>query len=122
MTTKARKTTTKQPRVARLHHLPSGLVLGLTANGDTVFYGLRTLDHGFGEAAFRLAKAERGGVAGEVYDVLIDGARSSCECLGFLRWKRCKHVEALESLIAAGKLAACRVEKPAPQCNDFDDP
>jgi hypothetical protein len=82
-----------------LHHLPSGLVLGLTCGKDTTFYGLRTLDHGFGEAAFRLDKAERGGVAGEVYDVLIDGARSSCECMGFLRWKRCKHVGVLPARV-----------------------
>ena len=62
---------TPQPRgerIARLHHLPSGLVLGLTAGKDTTFYGLKPLDHGFGQAACRLDKAERGGVVGEVYD------------------------------------------------------
>jgi hypothetical protein len=121
MCTTTRKTTKKQqPRLARLHYLPSGLVLGLTANGDTVFYGLKTLDHGFGESAFRLSKAERGGIPGEVYDVLIDGARSSCECMGFLAHRHCKHVESIEGLIAAGKLPRCK--KSLPQCNDFDDP
>jgi len=60
-------------------------VLALTVNKTTVFYALAVLDHGFGEAAFRLTKAI--GAPGEAaaYDVLIDGARSSCECPGFLR-------------------------------------
>ena len=108
-----------QPHMARLHQLPSGLVLGLTTGKDTTFYGLTPLDHGFGQAAFRLSKAERGGVPGEVYDVLLDGARSSCDCQGFLRWHHCKHVEGLESLVAAGKLPACR--KATPQLPPLED-
>jgi hypothetical protein len=120
--TTAKRTKQQAPRLCRLHHLPSGLVLGITANNDTVFYGLKPLDNGFGEAAFRLTKAERGGVAGEVYDVLIDGDRSTCECLGFLRHKHCKHLECLETLVAAGKLPACRKATPAPVMTNVEEP
>jgi hypothetical protein len=103
--TRTRKT---EERTAKLMQLGASQVLALTCGKDTVFYKLETLDHGFGEAAFRLSKADRGDGPGEVYDVLMDGARSSCECKGFLQWHHCKHVESLESLIAAGKLPSCK--------------
>jgi len=32
------------------------------------------------------------------YDLLLDGRRSSCECLGFLRHGHCKHLDALKEL------------------------
>src|SRR5262245_12342670 len=93
-----------QARSARLMQVGGAAVLALTVNKATVFYALATLDHGFGEAAFRLTKAL--GAPGEpvAYDVLIDGARSSCECKGFLRHHHCKHLEGIESLIKAGRL------------------
>jgi hypothetical protein len=88
-------------------------VLALTTGKDTVFYGVAVLDHGFGEAAFRLSKADRGDGPGEVYDVLIDGARSSCECKGFLSHRHCKHLEGIEALIKSGKLPICRKQPQA---------
>lgn len=99
-----------QPRTARLMTVGTSQVLALTSGKDTTFYQLAALDHGFGEAAFRLSKADRGEGPGEVYDVLIDGARSSCECKGFLRHHHCKHLEGIEALIQSGKLAV-----PAPK-------
>jgi hypothetical protein len=56
--------------------------------------------------AFRLEKFE-GQCRGEddrVYNVLLHGGQSSCECRGFLRWGHCRHVEALTALRNAGKL------------------
>ena len=42
----------------------------------------------------------------EEYDVRLNGPQDhSCECLGFLRWGHCKHLETLSDLIAQGKLA-----------------
>jgi hypothetical protein len=32
------------------------------------------------------------------YNVCLDGERSSCECPGFLRWGKCKHVSGLAAL------------------------
>ena len=55
-------------------------------------------------AAYELAK--RSGAPGNSYAVLLDSEEGhhSCECLGFLRWDRCKHVEGLIALRRAGKL------------------
>jgi hypothetical protein len=52
--------------------------------------------------AVRLEKFAADG--GETYDVLLDGEQSSCECHGFLRWGRCKHVAAAQSLQERGEL------------------
>jgi hypothetical protein len=42
---------------------------------------------------------------GTVYHVRVgDPADSTCECLGFLRWGRCKHVAGLRALIRLGAL------------------
>jgi hypothetical protein len=39
------------------------------------------------------------------YHVLLaDDGRHSCECKGFLRWNRCKHVSGLLALRQAGQL------------------
>src|SRR5437868_2184249 len=40
----------------------------------------------------------------KVYRVLLDGIRSSCECLGFTHHGHCRHVESLTVLRQAGKL------------------
>jgi hypothetical protein len=53
-----------------------------------------------------IAQGERGyhvdkvfGDDSQRYDVLLrQSGRHSCECLGFLRWGHCKHVEALVAL------------------------
>lgn len=42
--------------------------------------------------AYRLTKAD-----GTSYDVSVDGYGAACECLGFLRWGRCKHVRMLRA-------------------------
>jgi hypothetical protein len=84
--------------------LGDATVLALTTGDGTTFYHLTPLDRGFGEAAFRLEKADAGDGPGEVYDVLLDGARSSCDCKGFLRWGHCKHLESIEGLRAAGRV------------------
>jgi hypothetical protein len=108
------KRTTSKParkpkdRLARLMTVGGARVLALTQDKETVFYSLTDLDHGFGEAAFRLTKAI--GAPGEEaeYDVMIDGARSTCECKGFLAHRHCKHLEGIEALIKSGKLPVCR--------------
>lgn len=52
--------------------------------------------------AFRVTKDS----TGEVYDVLISPVErdSQCDCIGFERHSRCKHVDAIRHLITAGKL------------------
>ena len=63
-------------------------------------YLARRLPSDFGSAAFNLTKV--GGH--EEYAVLLDGASSSCECKGFLRWGQCKHVDGLKALLDRGLL------------------
>ncbi len=53
--------------------------------------------------AFRLEKLADGETV-EVYHVGIDGDRTTCDCRGFLHHRRCKHVEGLKALVAAGQL------------------
>jgi hypothetical protein len=38
------------------------------------------------------------------YAVNLDPAHASCECKGWCRWKKCRHVAGLRALLQAGKL------------------
>src|SRR6516162_5556833 len=77
-------------------------VLDLILGEDSCTYWLRPLPSDFGRA-YRLTKFLHQG--GECYDVLLDGDKSTCECLGHLRWQTpCKHLQALLHLDAAGRL------------------
>lgn len=60
-------------------------------------------DEEFGPA-FRLEKIDAAGSpAGESYDVNLAG-HGSCECLGFLRHGRCKHLQTGYDMLAAGEI------------------
>jgi hypothetical protein len=107
--TTATKTRKPQPRTAHLQTLGTTRVLWLTVGKNTTAYHLEALDSDFG-AAYRLSKADNGDGTPEVYDVcLIQGGRSTCECLGFLHHGHkttCKHVAALFQLQKRGLLDA----------------
>jgi hypothetical protein len=64
-------------------------------------YYVRAIPSDFGRA-FRWEKFSVEG--GETYHVCLDGETASCECKGFERWGRCKHVSCALALIASGKL------------------
>lgn len=54
-----------------------------------------------GGRGFRLAKLDAGSDATEAgYSVLVCGGRSQCECKGFVSTGRCRHLAALEVLVA----------------------
>lgn len=56
--------------------------------------------------AFRLHKLVHEGEDPTVYDVLIDGDNSSCDCIGFTQYGRpCKHITSVSALIEARKLS-----------------
>jgi hypothetical protein len=76
-------------------------LLHLTLGKEEHHYYLSELPSDFGRA-FRLDKFYSQG--GGRYDVLIEGAYGSCECLGFLRHGHCKHVDGLRQLVAAYRL------------------
>ncbi len=70
-------------------------------------YWLDALAHEFGPAArcFRLTKiiAPEDG-APDHYDVCFEGQGARCECMGWHRHGRCKHVSALLVLIGRGSI------------------
>jgi hypothetical protein len=109
--TTATKTRKPQTRTAHVQQLGRITVLWLTVDRLTTAYSVRRLSHDFGKAAFRLEKADQGDGQPEVYDVLLDGPQSRCDCKGFLRHGMsaqagtgCKHIAACQSLYLAGRL------------------
>lgn len=75
--------------------------------------------------AFRLEKIKPLPAEGEPdhYDVLLDGARSTCECKGFLHYGHCTLVDSLRALIQSGKIdVPAPKQQPAPEPIEFDDP
>jgi len=73
-----------QPRSLRLCTIGTADVLWLTVGKLITAYKLTRLPADFG-TAYRLEKAQQGNGPEDHYDVLLDGARTSCECLGNLK-------------------------------------
>jgi hypothetical protein len=80
----------------------------ITLDGQAQEYTLTPLPCQFGAAAFRVGKIELVPTEPDEspqpretarYHVHLDGARSSCTCRGFRRWRRrCKHLNGLADL------------------------
>jgi len=79
----------------------------ITLDGQAQAYTVTPLPCQLGAAAFRVGKVELVPTEPDEppqprqtarYDVHLDGARSSCTCRGFCRWRRCKHVDGLADL------------------------
>ncbi len=80
-------------------------------------YFARLLPSDFGQV-FELTKLIADPKAERVeYHVLLDheGGRHSCECLGFLRWSRCKHVVGLLALLERSPLPPAEDVRPPAQ-------
>jgi hypothetical protein len=78
-------------------------VLRISVPGqEAIDYLTKVLDCQFGQRAFTLKKVGTNAGRGEEYDVLLDGANSTCTCLGFARWSRCKHIAGLQVLSDRG--------------------
>ena len=99
---------TKTQRLCRLSGRPTSAarreILDLFVEGDyvgRVSYWITPIKADFG-VGLKLEKFQAQG--GEVYDVNLDGPRSSCECKGFMRWGHCKHLSACKALQKAGRL------------------
>ena len=100
-------------RTVRLVYPPNASGIGafcIAAGGAAQFYTfceLRCEIGGRGFAVHRLGQ-------GELYHVRVGRPEdASCECLGFLRWDRCKHVAGLAALVRKGLLPP-RAAKPVP--------
>jgi hypothetical protein len=103
------KTRTRKPvaRHCRISDAVNGcFAVELTVGKSQTGYYVEPLASDFGRC-FRLVKftTSTGTDEGaDHYDVCLDGPGSDCSCKGFLRHGRCKHVEGLLALVAAGKL------------------
>lgn len=65
------------------------------AEGRPQFYTLRELPCEIGGRGFAVHRLGMG----NLYHVRVACVDPSCECLGFLRWGRCKHVAGLAALV-----------------------
>lgn len=79
-------------------------LIRITVGKLTVAYLIREVPADCHYAGYELVKS----CTGEVYHVALDltGDRHSCECLGFLKWNHCKHVEGLLALRHAARKGA----------------
>jgi hypothetical protein len=108
----------KPTRSCSLWHAGDGrAVLTITEHhikGDVpAHYFLKAVPCEIGGLGYEVQHLEVDG--GECYSGHIDGERSSCSCPGGVFNGRCKHIDALRSLLAAGKLPpAPAMPEPAP--------
>lgn len=109
--TKARKPIARSAALVTLNN--GKTVLTLTAGDEMRGYLLTPIPSDFG-AGFHLVKGDNGdGSPHEEYDVLLDGRESSCTCPGNTYKGRCKHLDAIQALVNAGKIAAPKHQQAA---------
>jgi hypothetical protein len=111
MCVKPLKTKKAETRTCKIQQVGATRILWITSGGNTTAYRLEAIKSEIGGRGFRLTKAIQGDGAAEVYDVLLDGKHSTCECRGFSRYgmsaangRGCKHVAGLAALLARGQL------------------
>jgi hypothetical protein len=78
-----------------------------TINGDPYAVSLLPADPDVARKAYRLRKLEPApdsDPATHSYDVRLTEHGFECECLGYLRWERCKHVQTLQAAAAVFNL------------------
>lgn len=93
--------TTAPPRTIHLYRAPDENGVGvfkITAAGPAQFYALREVRCDIGGRGFAVHRLGMGAL----YHVRVGAPGDcSCECLGFLRWGRCKHILGLRAVIRA---------------------
>ena len=92
------------PRTISLVRPPDGRGIGVFAIASdraTQFYTFREIPCEIGGRGFAVHRLGQG----TLYHVRVGAPEdTSCECLGFLRWGRCKHTAGLAALIRGEKL------------------
>jgi hypothetical protein len=74
-------------------------LLALTANRKTAFYVFKEIPNQIGGRGFVMHRLG----LGPVYHVRVGApAECSCECLGFYRHGKCKHIQGLLALVGHG--------------------
>jgi hypothetical protein len=100
-TTTARRQQRKAARFIRLFSRPEGNlpgIIAMTIGSKRTDYLVKLIATGFALGKLGID------VDANIYHVCLDGQRSLCDCKGFLRWHRCKHIDGLAALVAAGRL------------------
>jgi hypothetical protein len=109
MTTAVRKrpmtpTAAPPPRSIRLLRLPEGRrpgILAITKDRTTHYYVFKEIACDIGGRAFAVHRLG----LGHLYHVRVGAPRDcSCECMGYLHRRRCKHVLGLPALTGHGLL------------------
>lgn len=92
------------PRTITLVRPPNRTGVGvfcIAGGGKSQFYTFKEIPCAIGGRGFAVHRLGQG----NLYHVRVSGPEdSSCECMGFLRWGRCKHVAGLAALIRGGTL------------------
>ena len=89
----------RPPRVIRLVRRPDEYgvgILAITKKGRTEYYVFKEVPCAIGGRGFAV---HRLGLANLYYVRVGTPWQSTCECLGFLRHGRCKHIQGLAALI-----------------------
>src|SRR6478609_5170588 len=91
-------------RTIRLVRPPTADGVGvfcITAGGRSQFYAFHEIRCDIGGRGFAVHRLG----LGNLYHVRVGAPEdTSCECMGFLRWGKCKHTAALAALIRKGDL------------------
>lgn len=103
----ARKPVARSIRWVRRHPDPEPYlgVIRITVGEQSDEYDLVELECGITDAsAYRLEKRVPACWPAVNYDVLVEHHQhgGQCECLGFLRHGRCKHIDGIRALVAVG--------------------
>jgi hypothetical protein len=92
---------TRTVRIARPPDADGVGVFCIEAGGAAQFYTFLELRCDIGGRGFAVHRLGQG----NLYHVRVGAPEeTSCECLGFLRWDKCKHVGGLAALIKKGAL------------------
>ena len=96
--------TKPKPRTVRVERPPNadGVgVLCIDTAGECQFYVFQEIRCDIGGRGFAVHRLGQG----ELYPARVGAPEdTSCECMGFLRWGKCKHTAALAALIKQGEV------------------
>jgi hypothetical protein len=100
----ATSTARRKPRTIRLVQKETGenpAIVKIVANGKAALYHVREIENELGNGrAFDVREDGQD----RAYQCITTGEDQTCDCAGFARWNRCKHVQGLFALVVAGRI------------------
>lgn len=102
---------TRTVRIARPRNADGVGMFCIEIDGKAQFYTFCEIRCEIGGRGFALHRSGQG----DLYHVRVGAPEdTSCECMGFLRWSRCKHTAAIAALIRKGELPQDPTPNPSP--------